>query len=70
MMDEILKIIKRNRKVYIIHPDTYNKFTDWQKNFLETQGEIFLCSYVEPTEIYISKAASLLNPTIDCWEEV
>lgn len=31
---------------------------------------IFLCSCVELTEIYISKAASLSNPTIDYWEEV
>ena len=31
---------------------------------------IFLCSWIEPTEIYISKAASLLNPTIDYLEEV
>lgn len=69
-MDEILKTIERNQKVYIIHPDTYNKFTDWQKKFLETQGKIFLCSCVEPTEIYISKADSLLNPTIDYWEKV
>ena len=31
---------------------------------------IFLCSCIEPTEIYISEAASLLNPTIDYLEEV
>lgn len=31
---------------------------------------IFLCSCVEPTGIYMSEAASLLNPTIDYWEEV
>lgn len=69
-MDEILKAIERNQKVYIIHPDTYNKFTDWQKKFLETQGKIFLCSCVEPTKIYISKAVSLSNHPIEYWEEV
>lgn len=45
-MDEILKTVERNQRVYIIHPDTYNKFTDWQKKFLEAQGKIFLCSCV------------------------
>lgn len=69
-MDEILKIIEKYQRIYIIHPDTYNKFTDSQKKFLETQGKIFLCSCIEPTEIYISKDASLLNPTIDYWEKV
>lgn len=68
-MDEILKIIERNQKVYIIHPDIYNKLFDWQKKALEMQGKIFLCSCIEPTEIYVSKDASLLKPTIDYWEE-
>ena len=31
---------------------------------------ILICSWIESTEIYISEAASLLNPTIDYWEEV
>lgn len=68
-MDEILKIIEKYQRIYIIHPDTYNKLTDEQKKFFETQGKIFLCSHIEPTEIYVSKDASLLKPTIDCWEE-
>ena len=31
---------------------------------------ILIYSCIEPTEVYISEAASLLNPTIDYWEEV
>ena len=31
---------------------------------------ILICSWIEPTEIHISEAASLSNPTIDYWEEV
>ena len=70
VLKSILKSIKESRRVYMIHPDTYNKFTDWQKEFLKTQGQVVLSSCVEPTEIYISKAASLSNPIIDYWEEV
>ena len=40
------------------------------KDFLSDNFSVALCSCVEPTEIYISKAASLLNPTIDYLEEV
>ena len=54
----------------MIHPDTYNKFTDSQKEFLKTQGQVLLSSCIEPTKIYISKAVSLLNYPIDYWEEV
>lgn len=73
-MDKILKIvlksIEESRRVYMIHPDTYNKFTDSQKEFLKTQGQVLLSSCIEPTKIYISKAVSLLNYPIDYWEEV
>lgn len=73
-MDKILKIvlksIEESRRVYMIHPDTYNKFTDSQKEFLKTQGQVLLSSCVEPTKIYISKVASLSNYPIEYWEEV
>lgn len=70
ILKTVLKSIAESQRVYMIHPDTYNKFTDWQKEFLKTQGQVILSSCVEPTEIYISKATSLFNPTIDYWEEM
>lgn len=69
-MDEILKIIRKRQRVYIIHPAVYKNLTDWQKNFLDGLGKVVLCSHISPTKMYISKGDFSLNPTIDYWEEV
>lgn len=69
-MDEILKVIRKRQKTYIIHPAVYENLTDWQKDFLDGLGKVFLCSHISPTKMYISKSDFSLNCPIDSWEEV
>lgn len=54
----------------MIHPKTHEKLSQKDKDFLKDNFSIILSSCIEPTEVYVSKDASLLNYPIDYWEEV
>lgn len=54
----------------MIHPKTHEQLSQKDKDFLKDNFSIIFSSCIEPTEVYVSKDASLLNYPIDYWGEV
>lgn len=70
ILQKAYKILNQSKGLLMIHPKTHEQLSQKDKDFLKDNFSIILSSCVEPTEIYISKAASLSNYPIEYWEEV
>lgn len=70
ILQKAYKILNQSKGLLIIHPKAHEQLSQKDKDFLKDNFSIILSSCIEPTEVYVSKDASLLNYPVDYWEEM